>query len=107
MDFACARQGKREGDGRWRERNGYRGDGSGGTEGENKAGETTGADSGCAGAKWKKSVRGGGPPGGYSGVGDGVGVVDADGTAGEKRVQTTSVHFHKYCRSDCLRTQRG
>lgn len=76
-------------------------------EGENKVGETTGADSGCAGAKWKKSVRGGGPPGGYSGVGDGVGVVGADGTAGEKRVQTTSVHFHKYCRSDCLRTQRG
>lgn len=58
-----------------------------------------------------KSPCGGGPPGGYSGGGDGVGVVDADGwrdgAASEKRVQTTSVHFHKYCRSDCLHTQRG
>lgn len=84
------------------------------TEGENKVGETTGADGTARrmhGSEVEKVQCGGGPPDGYSGVGDGVGVVDADGrwdgAAGEKRVQTTSVHFHKYCRSDCLRIQRG
>lgn len=76
-----ARRGKREEDGRSRKRNGYGSarEKSKGTEGENKTGKTTGADGGCAERSGKSPLRGWTPWNGYSGVGDGIGVVDADG----------------------------
>lgn len=75
-----ARQGKREEGGRWRERNGYREYGRRAKarreriKRAKRQGRTADARE-----RSGKSPCGGGPPDEYSGVGDRVGVVDADG----------------------------